>query len=88
MKKIINYIKWGFESRLKLELDVLLNQSYYIKWGFESRLKQVSSTILKTFNYIKWGFESRLKQKEQGFGAYLIISNGYLRVDCKEVLVS
>ncbi len=39
-------------------------------------------------DYIKWGFESRLKQKEQGFGAYLIISNGDLRVDCKEVLVS
>ena len=34
-----NYIKWGFESRLKqIELENL-NKFNYIKWGFESRLK-------------------------------------------------
>ncbi len=36
-----NYIKWGFESRLKLRLMHKQLFLYYIKWGFESRLKQV-----------------------------------------------
>ncbi len=34
-----NYIKWGFESRLKLTVFVSEFVKYYIKWGFESRLK-------------------------------------------------
>ena len=36
---MINYIKWGFESRLKLEGEQLYIDDDYIKWGFESRLK-------------------------------------------------
>ncbi len=38
---IINYIKWGFESRLKQYLKYLLLFEDYIKWGFESRLKHI-----------------------------------------------
>ena len=34
-----NYIKWGFESRLKLFIVNDNQDFYYIKWGFESRLK-------------------------------------------------
>ena len=33
------YIKWGFESRLKLRGLNGVPCIYYIKWGFESRLK-------------------------------------------------
>ena len=36
---MIYYIKWGFESRLKLVSPLYFNQKNYIKWGFESRLK-------------------------------------------------
>ena len=36
---IENYIKWGFESRLKPYTHDFNNLKYYIKWGFESRLK-------------------------------------------------
>ncbi len=35
-----NYIKWGFESRLKPEEYRDDFSSHYIKWGFESRLKR------------------------------------------------
>ena len=34
-----NYIKWGFESRLKHWQGTYISQNNYIKWGFESRLK-------------------------------------------------
>ena len=57
----MNYIKWGFESRLKL---LIINKqliTYYIKWGFESRLKHNTPAKHKEVDYIKWGFESRLK---------------------------
>ncbi len=37
----LNYIKWGFESRLKQGLFVSELTINYIKWGFESRLKLV-----------------------------------------------
>ena len=37
----LNYIKWGFESRLKQGLFVSELKINYIKWGFESRLKLV-----------------------------------------------
>ncbi len=40
MGTLADYIKWGFESRLKLILCAISKISYYIKWGFESRLKQ------------------------------------------------
>ena len=43
---MIDYIKWGFESRLKLIFDLYLLQSYYIKWGFESRLKPIALSII------------------------------------------
>ena len=36
-----DYIKWGFESRLKQVVGLMLLQKYYIKWGFESRLKRL-----------------------------------------------
>ncbi len=35
-----DYIKWGFESRLKLKISPASTVTDYIKWGFESRLKQ------------------------------------------------
>ncbi len=34
-----NYIKWGFESRLKHYMFEEIRENNYIKWGFESRLK-------------------------------------------------
>ena len=37
--KFENYIKWGFESRLKQPLMFGITTADYIKWGFESRLK-------------------------------------------------
>ncbi len=37
----INYIKWGFESRLKPNIIVVVIVVNYIKWGFESRLKLI-----------------------------------------------
>ena len=37
---IKDYIKWGFESRLKQVTKVTKTEENYIKWGFESRLKQ------------------------------------------------
>ena len=40
LTQMIYYIKWGFESRLKLLTALSNNPNYYIKWGFESRLKQ------------------------------------------------
>ncbi len=78
---IINYIKWGFESRLKQYLKYLLLFEDYIKWGFESRLKRYLFSFFKHFNYIKWGFESRLKHIFLAFSNTSIISNGDLRVD-------
>ena len=39
--KVGNYIKWGFESRLKLHSPYIFNEPNYIKWGFESRLKLI-----------------------------------------------
>ena len=33
----LRYIKWGFESRLKLCNVWFTNSNNYIKWGFESR---------------------------------------------------
>ncbi len=39
-----DYIKWGFESRLKPHWDNISISLNYIKWGFESRLKQTSRT--------------------------------------------
>ncbi len=76
-----NYIKWGFESRLKLVKLIRRIIGYYIKWGFESRLKLVIHTLRHTFDYIKWGFESRLKHLLNNKQLQLIISNGDLRVD-------
>ncbi len=38
-KEILDYIKWGFESRLKQTGYIDDDDFYYIKWGFESRLK-------------------------------------------------
>ena len=38
-KEIKNYIKWGFESRLKQAQEIQSKIQHYIKWGFESRLK-------------------------------------------------
>ena len=35
----MDYIKWGFESRLKLPKFDKKHQKDYIKRGFESRLK-------------------------------------------------
>ncbi len=35
-----DYIKWGFESRLKHRGAIKTVVQNYIKWGFESRLKQ------------------------------------------------
>ena len=35
-----DYIKWGFESRLKQRQNNSRKKKNYIKWGFESRLKQ------------------------------------------------
>ena len=35
-----NYIKWGFESRLKPGNNGNVTLDNYIKWGFESRLKR------------------------------------------------
>ncbi len=35
----MNYIKWGFESRLKPDSMQHIQYLDYIKWGFESRLK-------------------------------------------------
>ena len=37
----MNYIKWGFESRLKWCFLQVWRVANYIKWGFESRLKLV-----------------------------------------------
>ena len=39
MSQKLNYIKWGFESRLKLITFKKVTTLNYIKWGFESRLK-------------------------------------------------
>ncbi len=39
-----NYIKWGFESRLKQDDVIRKVEAYYIKWGFESRLKRNTGT--------------------------------------------
>ena len=36
---MLDYIKWGFESRLKRAMANKYLDDYYIKWGFESRLK-------------------------------------------------
>ena len=38
-KVLANYIKWGFESRLKHVVVFYRPEENYIKWGFESRLK-------------------------------------------------
>ena len=57
----VNYIKWGFESRLKPPILRHSFKYYYIKWGFESRLKPIDSSSSSLIDYIKWGFESRLK---------------------------
>ena len=76
----MNYIKWGFESRLKQlkwQVGPILN---YIKWGFESRLKLHTMDNLHQLDYIKWGFESRLKRKQSLFKKSRIISNGDLKV--------
>ena len=76
-----NYIKWGFESRLKPPINDNFAVYYYIKWGFESRLKLSASIKNLIKNYIKWGFESRLKRWQNTFKGTIIISNGDLRVD-------
>ncbi len=55
------YIKWGFESRLKLITFKKVTTLNYIKWGFESRLKHEIQNKIFLYYYIKWGFESRLK---------------------------
>ena len=75
-----NYIKWGFESRLKLLACIISFRQNYIKWGFESRLKYTEDTTPQKCNYIKWGFESRLKLIFEPIDFNLIISNGDLRV--------
>ena len=36
--QFIDYIKWGFESRLKRNPSAYYETANYIKWGFESRL--------------------------------------------------
>ena len=59
MGTLADYIKWGFESRLKLILCAISKISYYIKWGFESRLKPFCMCYCNNHYYIKWGFESR-----------------------------
>ena len=75
-----NYIKWGFESRLK-SCSLTNSTSFdYIKWGFESRLKFLFLLKLLPNHYIKWGFESRLKSKKGLIKSVDIISNGDLRV--------
>ncbi len=81
MSNLSNYIKWGFESRLK---PVKANSKLicnYIKWGFESRLKLKKPDDFLEIDYIKWGFESRLKPCVRGEQTNTIISNGDLRVD-------
>ena len=40
-----NYIKWGFESRLKQVINYFDILFHYIKWGFESRLKEENLTF-------------------------------------------
>ncbi len=40
LNMVKNYIKWGFESRLKHQDFYKAKVIDYIKWGFESRLKQ------------------------------------------------
>ena len=77
----MNYIKWGFESRLKHPTCDIALMIYYIKWGFESRLKLETVLKQRKLNYIKWGFESRLKHHFMGDMIEIIISNGDLRVD-------
>ena len=57
----LDYIKWGFESRLKRVRELNLLVMNYIKWGFESRLKPGEEKKRNILYYIKWGFESRLK---------------------------
>ena len=44
-EQLHNYIKWGFESRLKHNKHHLYFLNYYIKWGFESRLKRITLYI-------------------------------------------
>ena len=41
----MNYIKWGFESRLKLAETTREFEANYIKWGFESRLKPTDLAV-------------------------------------------
>ena len=77
----LDYIKWGFESRLKHKSASYFWSPHYIKWGFESRLKPSYIYTYFRDNYIKWGFESRLKQLQQFQPLKIIISNGDLRVD-------
>ena len=77
----LDYIKWGFESRLKHKSASYFWSPHYIKWGFESRLKLILSHTCRLEYYIKWGFESRLKQLQQFQPLKIIISNGDLRVD-------
>ena len=43
----LNYIKWGFESRLKQGLFVSELTINYIKWGFESRLKHINQIVVR-----------------------------------------
>ena len=62
-----NYIKWGFESRLKQVINYFDILFHYIKWGFESRLKLLFLDYLHPNYYIKWGFESRLKEENLTF---------------------
>ena len=81
MVQLLNYIKWGFESRLKLLLIEGQKMVHYIKWGFESRLKLGKLKLTHRHYYIKWGFESRLKLYLMITKIHIIISNGDLRVD-------
>ncbi len=76
----MNYIKWGFESRLKPTESGQKLYGNYIKWGFESRLKHSHLKSKDENNYIKWGFESRLKPDFAASIAESIISNGDLKV--------
>ena len=59
----LNYIIWGFESRLKQSMVLKLYTRDYIIWGFESRLKPLRLHNENYSNYIIWGFESRLKHE-------------------------
>ncbi len=53
MANQLNYIKWGFKSRLKPDICVECSRWYYIKWGFKSRLKPYEALVEQIEPFVK-----------------------------------